>query len=240
MASVCVDSDYFQVGGDGRLTLVPGSMGLRKIVYFRPAGTYSFRKADYPWLSRVFVQVQAAGGGSAGARSLTGQLAASAGGAGGGYSESLVEASALGATESVVVGAGGVPGGPTTDGGNGGNSSFGGFATANGGAGSPISMTSGTTVASFSGVAGPLAGTGDYVQGGGAGGGCLRLSGNEGQSGQGGESRLGHGGYQRASTGGGGNPRGNGAGGGGSLARDGDSTNGTPGGDGVVIAWLFA
>jgi hypothetical protein len=234
-----VDDEYFEVGDDGRLTLIPGQMGLRDIVYFKAPGTHEFNKADYPWLARVFVQVQAAGGGAAGAKANAGQLVAQPGGAGGGYSERLVEASALGATETVVVGEGGSAGTPTIDGGNGGNSSFGGLCTANGGAGGQAVMSSGAAPVCYSGTSGPLAGVGDIAQGGGAGGGPIRLSGDQGQSGTGGESRLGHGGWQRASTNAGGAGRGYGGGAAGAFARDGDSTNGTAGQDGVVIVWLF-
>ncbi|MEW2622980.1 hypothetical protein [Streptomyces sp. NPDC048106] len=76
MASVCVCSDYFTVGDDGRLCLIPGRQGLRQVLYFNTAGTYSFKKADYLWLTRVFVRVQAGGGGAAGARASAGQLVA--------------------------------------------------------------------------------------------------------------------------------------------------------------------
>ncbi|PWI20542.1 hypothetical protein DI272_18560 [Streptomyces sp. Act143] len=240
MAAVCVDPEYFDVGDDGRLTIVPGSADLRQIVYFKDPGNDTFEKADYPWLARVFVQVQAAGGGAAGAKASANQLVAHPGGTGGGYSERLIEASALGASETVIVGAGGTAGTPTVDGGNGGNSSFGGLCTANGGFGGQVVMTSGSAPTCFSGVAGPLAGIGDVSQGGGASGGSIRLDGGQGQSGPGGEARLGHGGWQRASSGAGGGARGFGGGAGGALARDGDSVNGTPGNDGIVIVWLFA
>ena len=238
--SVCVDSDYFDVGDDGRLTMVPGSLGLREVLYFKEPGTHEFSKGSYPWLARVFVRVQAAGGGSAGARANAAQFCASPGAAGGGYAERLVEASSLGATETIVVGAGGAAGTPTVDGGPGGNSSFGGLCTANGGNGGQVVMTSGDSLIAYSGTAGPLGGIGDITQGGGAGGGCFRLTGNQGHSGPGGESRLGHGGFQRASTGSGGAGRGWGGGAGGSCARDGDTVNGTAGQDGVVILYLYA
>lgn len=240
MASVCVDDEFFQVGDDGRLTIVPGSMNLRDILYFKEPGTHEFNKADYPWLSRIWVQVQAAGGGAAGSRANAGQVACQPGGAGGGYSERLIEASALGATETIVVGAGGTAGTSTTDGGNGGNSSFGGLCTANGGGGGQLVMSSGATPVCYSGTAGPLAGIGDIAQGGGGGGGPFRINGEQGQSGVGGESRFGHGGWQRASTNAGGAGRGYGGGAAGAYARDGDSTSGTAGQDGVVIVWLFA
>jgi hypothetical protein len=166
-------------------------------------------------------------------------LVATVGVTGGGYSESFLDASALGASENVTVGAGGVAGDFDTAGGAGGPSSFGGFAVAPGGLGGTIGMTTGTTPAAFSGVAAPLAGTGEIRLGGGASGGALRLSGGEGQSGQGGESHLGHGGAQRSSNGGGGGPRGFGGGAAGAFARNGATVNGTAGGGGVVIVELF-
>ncbi|WP_241965795.1 glycine-rich domain-containing protein [Streptomyces sp. 111WW2] len=234
-----MDDDYFEVGDDGRLTLVPGQQGLRAALYFKEPGTHQFSKGAYPWLARVFVRVQAAGGGAAGARASAGQLVAQPGGAGGGYSERMIAAASLGATETIAVGAGGSAGTPTVDGGNGGNSSFGGFCSANGGNGGQAVMNSGAVPVCYSGTAGPLAGSGDIAQGGGAGGGPIRISGEQGQSGPGGEARLGHGGFQRASTGGGGAGRGYGGGAAGAFARDGDSTNGTAGQDGVVIIYLF-
>ncbi|XVV34936.1 hypothetical protein ACQPXT_13200 [Streptomyces sp. CA-100214] len=220
--------------------MVPGSLGLQDVVYFKDPGTHEFNKAAYPGLARIWIQVQAAGGGAAGARANAGQLVAQPGGAGGGYAERFAEASALGATETIVVGAAGTAGTPTIDGGNGGNSSFGGLCTANGGAGGQAVMPTGTVAVCYSGTPGPLAGIGDLATGGGAGGGPFRLTGGEGQAGFGGEARLGHGGFMRASTGGGGAARGWGGGAAGALARDGDSTNGTAGNDGVVIVWLYA
>lgn len=239
MARVCACSDYFTVTDDGELCLIPGSQGLRQIVYFKDPGTYQFRKTDYPWLARVRVRVQAGGGGAGGARASAGQLVAQPGGAGGGYAEGHYSASTLGAVETVVVGAGGNAGTPTTDGGDGGNSSFGGLVSANGGGGGPAVMPSGTAPAAYSGIAGPLSGVGHWTMGGGGSGGSLRLSAGEGQSGQGGDSHLGHGGYQRSSTGGGGASRGYGGGAGGALARDGDSVDGTAGGGGLVIVELY-
>ncbi|MYR61131.1 hypothetical protein GTY54_34540 [Streptomyces sp. SID625] len=240
MASVCVDPTYFDVGDDGRLTMVLGSADLRDILYFKTPGTETFRKADYQWLSRIFVQVQAAGGGAAGARASAGQLVAQPGGSGGGYSERLIDVSALGATESIVIGTAGAAGTATVDGGDGGGSSFGGLCTALGGNGGAVVMPSGATPMCLSGTSGPLNGIGDMSQGGGPGGGSFRINGNEGHSGEGGESRLGHGGWQRASSGAGGGARGYGGGAAGALARDGDTVNGIAGAQGIVIVWLFA
>ncbi|MEU8870427.1 hypothetical protein AB0D24_04540 [Streptomyces javensis] len=239
MASVCADGDYFEVNDDGELTLLPGVQGLRDVLYFKEPGNSQFVRADYSWLARVRVRVQGAGGGAAGAAAGNNLLVAQPGGAGGGYSEALLDVASLGAVESVVVGAGGSAGGANTDGGDGGNSSFGGFVVANGGSGGTAVMSAGDTLVCYSGIAAPLAGTGDWATGGGASGGSLRLSGSQGQSGQGGESRLGHGGFQRSSNGGGGAPRGYGGGAAGAFARDGESEEGTAGANGLVIVELY-
>jgi hypothetical protein len=239
VASVCVDPTYFTVTDSGQLSLVPGVEGLRAVVYFKDPGTHQFVKADYPWLARLRIRVQAGGGGAAGASAGKSQVSAQPGGAGGGYAEVHHGVSILGAVETVVVGAGGTAGSATADGGTGGNSSFGGLATANGGAGGTSVMSGGTDPVSFSGIPGPLAGIGNLVIGGGAGGGALRLNGSDALSGAGGDSVLGHGGAQRSSTGGGGAPRGYGGGAAGALAKDGISVNGTPGGDGIVIVELY-
>ncbi|MCF3960602.1 glycine-rich domain-containing protein [Streptomyces fuscigenes] len=231
--------DYFQVGETGELCLIPGRQGLRDVVKFSPPGTYQFRKADYPWLARVRVRVQAAGGGSAGAAAGEGLFMGHPGGAGGGYSESLLDVSALGPVETVVVGAGGTAGAFNSDGGNGDNSSFGGLVTANGGAGGQNVMPAGNTPICFSGTNGPLAGTGQIAMGGGAGGGAFRINGDQGQSGEGGESKLGHGGNQRTTSGSGGAGRGYGGGAAGSVGRAGNSVPGTPGMDGVVVVELY-
>lgn len=238
MAQVCVCSTYFTVDDDGSLCLVPGSMGLRDVLYFSEPGSFTFEKADYPWLARVRVKVQGAGGGAAGAQADAGELVATAGGTGGGYSESFIEASALGASENITVGAGGVAGDFDTDGGSGGPSNFGGSTTAPGGIGGPVGMTTGATPVAFSGIAGPLAGTGDIRMGGGASGGSLRLSGSQGQSGAGGDSFMGTGGRQRASNGTGA-PRGFGGGAAGAYARNNVTTEGQAGGNGLVIVELY-
>ncbi|QFY09984.1 hypothetical protein GBF35_28070 [Nonomuraea phyllanthi] len=131
--------------------------------------------ALYPWLARIRVraQVQGAGGGSAGANAVPNEAIARAGGAGGDWGKSLIQASALGASESVVVGAGGVENNP---GSSGGPSSFGGFVTAAGGDGSVASMTSGTGLNTVTGTPGPLAGTGQHASGGGGGNGAIGLA----------------------------------------------------------------
>lgn len=240
MAVVCIDSDVLDINGDGELTLVPGRQGLRQRVLYTDVGADTFEKADFPGLQRVFVQVQGAGGGSAGADANPGELIARPGGSGGAYSESLINASNLAAVVNVTVGAGGAAGTTIADGGVGGQSSFGGTVVANGGNGGTVVMTSGTFADTTSGVSGAstTGGAGSLQSGGGASGGAIRVSGGAGLSGRGGDSRLGFGGFPRASEGDGGVPRGRGSGGGGSLSAGG-LVNGQAGADGIVIVWLY-
>lgn len=193
MASACVCGEYFNVDESGQLCLNPGTMGLRKIVRYTQPGTYQFRKADYPWLARIRVLVQGAGGGSGGAESDKGQLISRPGAASGGYSEALIEVGDLGDVETVVVGAGGKGGTGNNPGTAGGTSAFGGHASAGGGDAGTANMESGTDMNDSQGVGGPLAGTGDYAIGGGAGGSCIRLNGSHGLSGAGGDSQMGFG-----------------------------------------------
>ncbi|MFI9026292.1 hypothetical protein [Streptomyces sp. NPDC053560] len=238
MASVCVCSDYFQVNDDGELCLKPGTMGLRQVLFYKDPGTFQFEKADYPWLARVQVQVQGGGGGSAGADAASNECIVRPGAAGGGWSQALIEVAALGTVETIVVGAGGTGGSGNGGGGTGGMSSFGGFATASGGEGSTAAQSSGTLPDAVQGTTGPLAGTGAYASGGGAGGGGIRLSGTNGLSGAGGESRLGHGGVPRSTEGVGTTPRGYGGGAAGALSYGG-GFDGQTGGSGIVVIELY-
>lgn len=238
MAKSCVCPDYFTISDEGELCLKAGTMGVRRVLYFKDVGTHQFRKTDYPWLARVWVQCQGGGGGSAAANAADNQCIVRPGGAGGAWSESLIDASALGAVETIVVGAGGTAGSGNSPGGAGGTSSFGGFVIAPGGDGGTANQSSGTTPDAVSGVAGPFAGSGQWASGGGAGGGGIRLSGTNGLSGGGGESRLGHGGFPRASEGPGTAPRGYGGGAGGALSYGGAEV-GMAGGDGIVIVRLL-
>lgn len=240
MASVCACGEFFHVDDNGELCLNPGSTGLRERLIYTE-GTHQWRREDYPWLARLHVRVQAAGGGSAGGQAGPGTLVARAGGAGGGYSESLLTVDQVGGFETIIVGDGGTAGIGNNDGGPGGNSSFGGLIVANGGAGSPAEMAPGDTPEVANGVAGPPAGTGQRAQGGGAGEGAIRLNAAQGLAGAGGESVLGHGGFGRSSRGGGSAPRGRGGGAGGAQTRVvTDRFDGAPGGPGLVIVDLYA
>ncbi|MET9462554.1 hypothetical protein ABZY05_47425 [Streptomyces canus] len=240
IARACVCDDYFTLGSDGELCLKPGSMGLRQVISYGDVGTTTFRKASYPWLSRVRVRVQGAGGGSAGANADNNNEAiARPGGAGGAYGEGLIQVAALSATETIIVGEGGSAGGAGSDGGDGGSSQFGGHIFSPGGAGGTSNMPSGTTPSTSQGISGPVSGSGgDFRQGGGASGSALRLNGNVAMAGHGGNSFLGTGGLGRTTQGNGLGPRGRGAGAGGGLSFGGD-VDGGRGGDGVVIVELY-
>ncbi|WP_329368684.1 hypothetical protein OG896_24435 [Streptomyces sp. NBC_00669] len=238
MASACVCGDYFTVGDDGELCLIPGTMGLRQIVVFDEPGASQFVTADYPWLARIRVHAQGGGGGSGGADATPDQCVARPGGAGGGQVTSLIEASALGAVETVVVGAGGTAGSGNQAGGAGDTSSFGGFVVAPGGTGGTITIASGAIVTVATGPSGPAGGTGQIITSGGNGEGAFRLSGTAGMSGQGGDSRFGYGGTGRAVEGAGTHPRGHGAGAGGALSY-GAAFDGAAGGDGIVVVELY-
>lgn len=238
LSSACVCGEYFNVNNEGELCLNPGTMGLRGTVRFSTPGTFQFVKADYPWLARVQVQAQGAGGGSGGADASPGEAIFRPGGAGGGWSSSLIDVSLLGAVETVVVGVGGAGGTGNQPGTAGGTSSFGGLVVATGGDGGTASMTSGTGQTTASGIPGPFGGTGQLAQGGGAGEGAIRLSGTSGLAGMGGGAHLGHGGYGRATNGPGTTARGWGGGAGGSVSINGSAQAGSAGGGGLVIIEL--
>lgn len=224
---------------EGELCLVPGTMGLRDVVAFSTPGVNQFEKGDYPWLSRVRVQVQGGGGGSGGADSDPNEAIFRPGGAGGGWSSSLLDVSLLGSVETIVVGAGGLGGGGNDPGVAGGSSSFGGLVVANGGDGGSATMTSGIGLTTNSGIAGPFSGSGQIAMGGGAAEGAMRLSAFAGRAGMGGDSQLGHGGYGRATSGPGSSSRGWGGGAGGSASIGGAAQRGEDGGRGIVIIELY-
>lgn len=234
----------FEVDPDtGELCLKPGVRGLREVLYFDNPGLYQFNKANYPWLARVRVRAIGGGGGSASANAAANELVAAGGGAGGGYSESVLEASALGATETIAVGAGGTAGlGSNNPGGDGGNSSFGGFVLAYGGGGALGAMTSGTAADIFPGRGGPPAGIGQIAVPGEATSTALRLNAAQGQAAYGGGSHLGTGGGGRTSAGPGIEGHGYGGGASGALSRgsQADPQDGAPGADGLVIIELYA
>jgi hypothetical protein len=123
---------------------------------------------------RVFVQVQAAGGGSGGVASTTaGQASCAPGASGGEYAEGFFTPATTGATVAVTVGAGGTPGASGANaGGDGGNSQFGALITCIGGSGS-----AGGTASTATSIGAPNGGTGGS-------GGDFRVAGGDGMNGQ--------------------------------------------------------
>ena len=123
---------------------------------------------------RVFVQVQAAGGGSGGVASTgVGQGSCAPGGSGGEYAEGWFTPTTTGASVAVTVGSGGAAGTAGANaGGDGGGSSFGALVTCVGGTGS-----AGGTASSAVAIGAPNGGTGGS-------GGDFRIAGGDGGNGQ--------------------------------------------------------
>lgn len=220
MARVCVDDTFFDVLPDGRLTFKPGSLGhASQTVFFGVA--QPFDKSLYPDYARFHIRVIGAGGGGAGSVAALNESAVSGGGGGGGYAEVWLTWTQLAAIEFITAGAGGAGGVGNSDGVNGGASSFGTWAVANGGLGSQYTMTSATTPATVVG-AGPGNATtiGGFGVPGGPGYTGLRLSALAATGGKGGDSGggYGHGGAARSNNGTGAAGFGWGGGGAGAVA----------------------
>lgn len=206
----------------------------------RPEDIMDVFTVDGTWTKPAgltFVRVRVRGGGGAGGGSAApaaGESSAGAGGGEGEYAESILEASALGATETVTVGAGGT-GSSGVTGGAGGTSSFGTHVQANGGSGGNVRVASALAFGAEGGVGG-TGGTGQVLiagePGGGAWGhGALALGGNGGGAGGLGKRQTGSG-----NAAAGGNAPGFGGGGGGaSSSSTGAAAAGGGGRAGQVI-----
>lgn len=224
---------------------IPSSMSLiwkMQTVYFTNSGT--FTKANYKNL--LFVEAQVIGGGGAGGgASATGasQWSFGDGGGAGEYARGRILASALSASETVTIGAGGVGG--TGAGGDGGTTSLGAHITAVGGGGGSVRpATVGLNFsADHSAKAGGTGGTGgDFRTRGSAGGtgvGITAPTGTGQRGGDGAPSQFGGGGVGGANaTGGAG--EGYGAGGGGAARGQSlGALNGANGAKGGVILDLY-
>lgn len=114
-----------------------------------------------------WIRVVGSGGGSGGCNAAGTGNAESGGGGGGGYGEDVILASALGATETVTVGAGGTAGasGGGT-GGTGGTVSFGAHIVALGGAGGVQGLNTTVSHVSVGGLGGTCSGGSVNIQGG--------------------------------------------------------------------------
>lgn len=118
------------VGGAGAIMSVVSQK-------FTTAGSFTYTPTT--GMVECLVEVVGAGGGGGGCPVVAGGLGTGActghGGEAGGYSKSLYTAATLGASQSLVVGAGGAGSSGAVDGVTGGNSTFGSFITCTGGAG---------------------------------------------------------------------------------------------------------
>lgn len=188
------------------------------------------------------VRIRCVGGGGAGgnaAAATAGQNAKGGGGGGAGYSESWVDASSLGATVAVTIGAGGIAGGAA-----GVASSFGATVIANGGANGGNGASSAAPGFGTLGGAGGTVGTGNLTCTGQAGGMAVG-SDSLAISATGGNSALGGGGQGRATGSASQSLAGiaggvYGGGGGGALTTSGGgAASGGAGAPGVVIVETF-
>lgn len=202
---------------------IPAADGeFRSQQVFTASGTYT-KPAG---LKRVKVTVVGGGGGGGGGSTAAN---AGAGGAAGGASIKVIEAAALGATETVTVGAAGTAGGAgpsPTGGGAGGTSSFGVHCSASGGAGGI------TSSGASAGSTGGTGAGGDVNQRGGAGGRIWLDGGNIARGGKGGDSIFAGGGADSVSTGLAAQTN---SGGGGSGAWGAQNAGGGAGAAGIVI-----
>jgi hypothetical protein len=139
----------FGAAVDADVQVLSTGYRLAAVLNYTSSGT--FQKGNYAGCRAVEVEVIGGGGGSGYAAATSGsQISWGLGGAGGGYAKGFIDASALSASETVTVGAGGTGGtSGTPDGGNGGDSAFGSHLTGSGGGGGD---DSGATATSSSGV----------------------------------------------------------------------------------------
>lgn len=169
-AAFIVDEQVLVVCQGGTWVGVGNRKGyqLWQTIYFTSSG--SFTKASYAGLKGVRVRCQGGGGGGGGTNTTAADEASSSGGGGGGcYAERFVAASALAASVTVTVGAGGTAGAASSVGGAGGTSSFGSHCIAPGGSGG-FNRSPSTGFRASSGGASTGGGTGDLVIPGGGGG----------------------------------------------------------------------
>lgn len=122
----------FPQGGQGSTTTASTSGRFLRMTAFTANGTWT----NMNDASFIVVMVLGAGGGSGGAEGRAGVATFGGSGAGGGGAIKTILAAALGATEAVSIGAGGVAGtNAPTSGSQGGTTSFGSHCSATGGAG---------------------------------------------------------------------------------------------------------
>jgi hypothetical protein len=197
------------------------------------SGTYT----PTPGMVACVIECVGAGGGGGGAQSVSGNNGAGAGGGGGGYSRTYVAAAAIGASQTVTIGAAGTAGTTSgTAGGAGGDTSVGSLCIAKGGLGGAGEPGGGAFVGAPG--AGGTTGTGDFTTTGSPGQPSLAQGNNTSfaLAGNGGSSTFGGGGKNGLSQAAGGSATGYGGGGAGAASYNGAGNfAGGAGAAGVVI-----
>lgn len=210
-----------------------------KVQIFTSNGTYT------PSTGMIYCRVRLAGGGAGTggtAATSAAQTSASGGGGGGGYSESILTAATVGASQSITIGAGGAAGTTAGFGGTGGTTSFGAILSATGGIGSASQGAIASTLVSASvGGAGGIGSGGNVVNLSGSSGGYGLFLTNVPVGGMGGASLLsgsinniGNGSASPGQTG-----LSYGGGASGSASQNSIAQTGSPGFAGVVIVEEF-
>lgn len=163
LGGTAVGKAVFTATGQAAARGSVGAVGAIRVQKFTSSGTYT------PDANLIYAVIECVGGGGGGGAGVgaTGSVFAGAGGGSGGYSRKYMDATTIGASQTVTIGAGGAGGAGDADGGAGGATSFGSACTANGGGGGKRSSTS---VFPLQG-AGASVGTGDFTAAGTAGGG---------------------------------------------------------------------
>ncbi|MDY0884916.1 hypothetical protein ACFPL7_05805 [Dongia soli] len=138
---------------------------LLRITKLTASGVFTKVTQLLPQTNFVGIWVYGGGAGGGGVRGLASNTAAGGNGGAGGYAFAFVPVSALAATEIIQIGSGGAAG-PSTpnDGGSGGVTSFGAFASATGGESGGVNNASSTGAALCRGgvgIVGDVLGTGD-------------------------------------------------------------------------------
>lgn len=199
--------ESLQTNGSGNLSWEPTV----DVQVFTTTGANTWTKPAGAKSVTVIV-IGAGGGGGSGSRGTTGVRSGGAGGGAGGYSEANFNAAVLGATETIIVGAGGNGGtavsadGNGNNGSNGSKSAFGDYLRASGGAGGEGGSATGASggsggpgnkstggagaSASSSGGGGSNAGNANYASIGGGSGGGINTGGASSNGGDGGGSIL--------------------------------------------------
>lgn len=210
-----------------RVSSAAGTVKSVKPQIFSASGTYT------PSTGMLYCLVQLVGGGGGGGGCTNGGNFTGAGGGAGGYSQELMTAATVGASQTVTIGAAGSAGNTSgSDGGAGGTTSFGALLQATGGAGG----VGGSTIGSKAGGAGGVGSNGDVNtagQGGSAGQG--NATNNYSFSGAGGNSYFGGGGDGKATNATGTDGSAGGGGGGGHSGNGTTSRAGGAGGAGYMV-----